>query len=100
MMGLFHESLKTKPQMRKMHQIKEKAQGVREDGGVQRKRKQRRIEEFRSFFFTILQLEQDTRSLETAQLEFQDTVDAKDAEAAKRGKPELRNSVIQAQIGA
>ena len=39
-----------------------------------------------------LQLEQDTRSLETAQLGFQDAVDAKDAEAAKRGKPEVRNS--------
>ena len=33
-----------------------------------------------------LQLEQDTRSLEKAQLGFQDAVDAKDAEAAKRGK--------------
>ena len=39
-----------------------------------------------------LQLEQDTRSLETAQLGFQDAVDAKDAEAAKRSKPEVKNS--------
>ena len=39
-----------------------------------------------------LQLEQDTRSLETAQLGFQDAVDAEDAEADQRGKPEVRNS--------
>ena len=40
--------------------------------------------------FNSLQLEQDTRFLEPAQLEFQNAVDAKDAEAAKRGKPEVK----------
>ena len=33
--------------------------------------------------------QQDTRSLETSQLEFQDAVEAKDAEAAKVGKPDV-----------
>ena len=44
---------------------------------------------------TAVQLQQDTRSPETAQLgapQRRDAVDAKDAEAAKRGKPEVRNS--------
>ena len=50
--------------------------------------------------FNSLQLEQDTRSLETAQLEFQDIVNAKDAEAAKRGKPEVKklNSMTREEL--
>ena len=50
--------------------------------------------------FNTLQLEQETRSLETAQLEFQDAVDAKDAEVAKRGKPKVRklNSMTREEL--
>ena len=40
---------------------------------------------------TAKQLQLDTRSLETAQLEFQDAVDAKVEEAAKRGKSDVWN---------
>ena len=58
--------------------------------------------ELRNFaaMFNSLQLEQDTRSLETAQLEFQDAVDAKDAEVAKRGKPKVRklNSMTREEL--
>ena len=47
-----------------------------------------------------VQLQQSTRSLETSQLEFQDAVVAKDAEAAKRGKPEVRklNSMTREEL--
>ena len=109
MIGLTYEALKTKHQMRKVHQIKERREVLEKLPGVQQRKRKDDNDELRNFAarFNSLQLEQDTRSLETAQLEFQDAVDAKDAEAAKRGKPEVRklnsmtcNSVIQAQIGA
>ena len=43
-----------------------------------------------------VQLQQNTRSLETAQLELRT---AKDAEAAKKGKPEVRSLNIKTREG-
>ena len=91
-------ALKAKSQMRKkVHQIKERRE-VLEKLQEFNKEKENDNDELGNIAARLnrmdatLQLEQDTRSLETAQLGFQDAVDAKDAEAAKRGKPEVRNS--------
>ena len=91
-------ALKAKSQMRKkVHQIKKRRE-VLEKIQEFNKEKGNDNDELGNIAARLnrmdatLQLEQDTRSLETAQLGFQDAVDAKDAEAAKRGKPEVRNS--------
>ena len=90
-----YEALKTKPHMRKkVHQIKEnrelleKLQELNKEKGNDNDELGNTAARLNRMDAT-LQLEQDTRSLETAQLGFQDAVDA---EAAKRGKPEVKNS--------
>ena len=103
MIGLTYEALKTKPQMRKkVHQIKVRREVLEKLQEFNKEKRKDDNDELRNFAarFNSLQLEQDTRSLETAQLEFQDAVDAKDAETAKRGKPEVRklNSMTREEL--
>ena len=81
---LIYETLKTKPQMRKkMYQVKEELfQELSKENG---KDYTEDNDELRNFAarFNRLQLEQYTRSLETAQLESRAAEEAKDEEAAK-----------------
>ena len=72
-----NETLKTKPQMRKkVHQVKEELlKELSKEIGKDN-------DKLRNF---ATRLQQDTRSLETSQLEFQSAVTAKNAEAAKSG---------------
>ena len=83
---LIYETLKTKPQMRKkVHQVKEE---LFQELSKENVKDNDKLMEFAANFNRLdaaLQLQQDTRSLETAQLEPRVAEEAMNAEAAKSG---------------
>ena len=83
---LIYETLKTKPQMRKkVHQVKEE---LFQELSKENVKDNDKLMEFAAKFNRLdaaVQLQQDTRSLETAQLEPRVAEEAKNAEAAKSG---------------
>ena len=85
MIGLTFEALKTKPQMQKVHQIKERREVLEKPQEHSKEDGKDDNDDLRNFAarFNSLQLEQDTRSLETAQLESRAAEEAKDEEATK-----------------
>ena len=85
MIGLTYEALKTKPQMQKVHQIKERREVLEKPLERSKEDGKDDNDDLRNFpaRFNSLKLEQDTRSLETAQLESRAAEEAKDEEATK-----------------
>ena len=75
----------------KAHQAKEELfQELNKENGKDDNDELRNIAAMFNRMDATLELEQDTKPLETAQLESRAAEEAKDAEAAKRSKPEVR----------
>ena len=94
MIGLTYEALKTKPQMRKVHQIKERREVLEKIQEFNKEKRRMTTTELRNFAAVFNSCSWNrTQDLWTQHSSSsKNTVDAKDAEAAKRGKSEVKNS--------
>ena len=94
MRGLTYEALKTKPQMRKVHQVKERREVLEKIQEFNKEKGRMTTTNWgiSQQCLTVCSWNRTQDLWRQHSSSSKNAVDAKDAEAAKRGKPEVKNS--------